>query len=206
MLLKLYDENPDPRQLKLISQCLKDGGLIIYPTDTVYALGCDIFNKSAVEKVAQIKGIKADKADFSFICHDLSHISDFTKQFDTATFKILKKALPGPFTFILPASKAIPKLFENKKKTIGIRIPDNNIIRMIVKDFGNPIISTSIHDEDEVIEYTTDPELIHEKYEDLVDIVIDGGYGKNEASTVVDLSDGGITVLRQGVGNLEEYL
>lgn len=206
MLLKLYDENPDPRQLKLIAQCLKDGGLIIYPTDTVYALGCDIFNKSAVEKVAQIKGIKADKADFSFICHDLSHISDFTKQFDTATFKILKKALPGPFTFILPANKSIPKLFENKKKTIGIRIPDNNITRMIVKEFGNPIISTSIHDDDEVIEYTTDPELIHEKYEDLVDIVIDGGYGRNEASTVVDLSDGGITVLRQGVGNLEEYL
>lgn len=206
MLIKLYDENIDPRQLKLITECLRDGGVIIYPTDTVYALGCDVLNKSAVEKVANIKGVKVEKADFSFVFHNLSHISDYTKQFDTSIFKLLNKALPGPFTFILPANKSIPKLFQNKKKTIGIRVPDNGITRALVNQYGNPLISTSICDEDEVIEYTTDPELIHEKYEDQVDIVIDGGYGNNEASTVVDLSDGNITILRQGLGILENYI
>ena len=205
-LLKFYASKPNLKFLKKAAETLEQGGLIIYPTDTVYALGCDVLNKGAVEKVAKIKGVKVEKADFSFVFHNLSHISDYTKQFDTSIFKLLNKALPGPFTFILPANKSIPKLFHNKKKTIGIRVPDNGITRSIVSEYGNPLISTSIHDEDEVIEYTADPELIHEKYEDQVDIVIDGGYGNNEASTVVDLSDGNITILRQGLGILEHYL
>lgn len=202
MLIKLYNDNPNPKTLKQVVDCLKKGGLVIYPTDSVYALGCDINNKAAIEKVARIKGIKADKADFSFVFYDLSHISEHTQQFDSSVFKILKRNLPGPFTFILPANKSIAKLFKNKKKTLGIRIPDNNICREIVNLLGSPIISTSIYDEDDVIEYTTDPELIHEKYEDLVDIVIDGGYGNNEASTVVDLTEGYPEIIRQGTGEL----
>lgn len=202
MILKLYNDNPNPKALKEVVDCLKKGGLVIYPTDSVYALGCDIHNKAAIEKVARIKGIKAEKADFSFVFYDLSHISEYTQQFDSSVFKILKRNLPGPFTFILPANRSIAKLFKNKKKTLGIRIPDNNICREIVNLLGSPIISTSIHDEDDVIEYTTDPELIHEKYEDLVDIVIDGGYGNNEASTIVDLTDGYPEIIRQGIGEL----
>mgnify|MGYP001587446410 FL=1 len=202
MLIKLYNDNPNPKTLKQVVDCLKKGGLVIYPTDSVYALGCDINNKAAIEKVARIKGIKADKADFSFVFYNLSHISEHTQQFDSSVFKILKRNLPGPFTFILPANKSIAKLFKNKKKTLGIRIPDNNICREIVNLLGSPIISTSIYDEDDVIEYTTDPELIHEKYEDLVDIVIDGGYGNNEASTVVDLTKGYPEIIRQGTGEL----
>lgn len=202
MLLKLYNDNPNPKALKEVVDCLKRGGLVIYPTDSVYALGCDIHNKAAIEKVARIKGIKADKADFSFVFYDLSHISEYTQQFDSSVFKILKRNLPGPFTFILPANKTIAKLFKNKKKTLGIRVPDNNICREIVNLLGSPIISTSVYDEDDVIEYTTDPELIHEKYENLVDIVIDGGYGNNEASTVVDLTEGYPEIIRQGIGEL----
>lgn len=204
MLLKLYAENTNPRDLKRISECLQAGGVIIYPTDTVYAIGCDINSRKAIDKVAQIKGLKADKADFSFVFYDLSHISEFTKQFDSATFKLLKRNLPGPFTFILEANNSIPKLFKNKKRTLGIRIPDNAICRSIVEHFGNPIISTSVHDDDEVLEYTTDPELIYEKYKDLVDIVVDGGYGNNEASTVVDLTPGYPEILRQGIGQLDD--
>ncbi|KAA3647402.1 MAG: threonylcarbamoyl-AMP synthase [Bacteroidetes bacterium] len=202
MLVKLYNENPNPAILKQVVDCLNKGGLVIYPTDTVYALGCDIHNKAAIDKVARIKGIKAEKADFSFVFYDLSHISEYTQQFDSSIFKLLKRNLPGPFTFILPANKTIAKLFKNNKKTLGIRVPDNNICREIVKLLGSPIISTSIHDEDDVIEYTTDPELIHEKYENLVDIVIDGGFGNNEASTVVDLSEGYPEIIRQGIGEL----
>lgn len=200
--IKLYEENTNPKDLKLVTECFKDGGVVIYPTDTVYALGCDIFSKEGIERVARIKNVKADKADFSFVFYDLSHISEYTKQFDSSVFKILKRNLPGPFTFILEANNSIPKLFRNKKKTLGIRIPDNSICRSIVERLERPIISTSIHDDDEVIEYTTDPELIFEKYENQVDMVIDGGFGNNEASTVVDLSKGEIEIIRQGIGEL----
>lgn len=204
MLLKLYDNNTNPKDLKRISECLQAGGVIIYPTDTIYAIGCDINNRTAIERVAKIKGLKLEKANFSFVFYDLSHISEYTKQFDSATFKLLKRNLPGAFTFILEANNSIPKLFKNKKRTLGIRIPDNAICRSIVEHFGNPIISTSVHDDDEVLEYTTDPELIYEKYQDQVDMVIDGGFGNNEASTVVDLTSGYPEIIRQGVGELDD--
>lgn len=206
MLIKLYEENPNPKQIKTIIECLKDGGIIIYPTDTVYGMGCDIFKQKTVERIAQIKGIKTNKANFSIICHDLSHISDFTKPFETSIYKILKKLTPGAFTFILNANNNIPKLFQNNKKTIGIRVPDNQIILEIVRELGNPILTTSINDEDDIIEYTTDPELIYEKYCDKVDIVIDGGFGGNIPSTVVDCTDAyNIQVLRQGKGDFSEF-
>ena len=173
-LLKIYDENPSQKHINKVVEVLKNGGLIIYPTDTVYGLGCDITNTSALEKIAQIKGVKLEKANFSFICEDLSNLSDYVKQIDSATFKILKRNLPGPYTFILPGNNNLPNVFK-KKKTVGIRVPDNNICKNIVATLGNPIVSTSIYDEDEVIEYTTDPELIKEKWDHLVDLVIDGG-------------------------------
>ena len=198
-LLKIYPENPNPKAIERVVKILKKGGLIIYPTDTVYGLGCDITNTKAVEKIARIKGIKVDKANFSFICNDLSHLSDYVKQIDTPTYKLLKKALPGPYTFILPGSKSLPKVFK-KKKTVGIRIPNNNIVRAIVESLGNPIISTSIHDEDDVIEYTTDPELIFDKWKHLVDGVIDGGFGDNLASTIIDLTDSIPKIVREGKG------
>ena len=201
-LIRIYEENPNPKDIKKVVEVLRKGGLIIYPTDTVYGLGCDITNNSALEKIAQIKQIKLDKANFSFICEDLSNLSDYVKQIDSPTFKLLKRNLPGPFTFILPGNNNLPNVFK-KKKTVGIRVPDNNICRAIVKELGNPIVSTSIKDEDEVIEYTTDPELIHEKWDKLVDIVIDGGYGDNIASTVVDLTGTEPEVVREGKGSLE---
>ena len=200
-LLKIYEDNPNEAAVKKAVEVLKNGGLIIYPTDTVYGLGCDITNVKAVEKVAKIKGIKLEKANLSFICSDLSHISDYVKQIDTATFKLLKRALPGPYTFILPGSSNLPKVFKNKK-TVGIRVPDNNIIRAIVKELGNPIISTSIHDEDEVLEYSTDPELIFEKWQNQIELVIDGGYGDNVPSTIIDLSGNEPEVIREGKGDL----
>lgn len=203
MLLKIYPDNPEQRKIITVVDVLKQGGIIIYPTDTVYGLGCDIYNHKAVEKIARIKGINLAKANFSFICYDLSHLSDFTKQIDNNVYKLMKKNLPGAFTFILPANNKVPKIFKSKKKTVGIRIPDNNIAREIVNQLGNPIMTTSIYDEDEIIEYTTDPELIYEKYKNLVDVVIDGGYGNNEASTVVDCTGEEIEVIRQGVGELE---
>jgi tRNA threonylcarbamoyl adenosine modification protein (Sua5/YciO/YrdC/YwlC family) len=201
-LIKIYNENPNEREIDKVVKVLQKGGLIIYPTDTVYGLGCDITNTKAMEKVAQLKGIKLDKANFSFICYDLSNLSDYVKQIDTPVYKILKKALPGPYTFVLPSSTNLPKAFKNKK-TVGIRIPDNNIIRELVKKLGNPIVSTSIYDEDDLLEYTTDPELIYEKWENSVDIVIDGGAGSNIPSTVIDLSEGEITVLREGKGSVD---
>jgi tRNA threonylcarbamoyl adenosine modification protein (Sua5/YciO/YrdC/YwlC family) len=201
-LIKIYNENPNEREIDKVVKVLQKGGLIIYPTDTVYGLGCDITNTKAMEKVAQLKGLKLDKANFSFICYDLSNLSDYVKQIDTPVYKILKKALPGPYTFVLPSSTNLPKAFKNKK-TVGIRIPDNNIIRELVKKLGNPIVSTSIYDEDDLLEYTTDPELIFEKWQNSVDIVIDGGYGSNIPSTVVDLSEGEITVLREGKGSID---
>ena len=199
--VKIYNENPNQKEIDKVVAVLKRGGLVIYPTDTVYGLGCDITNNKALEKIAQIKGVKLEKAKFSFICNNLSHLSDYVKQIDSATFKILKRALPGPYTFILPGSNNLPKVFK-KKKTVGIRIPDNNIIRALVETLGNPIVSTSIRDEDEILEYTTDPELIFEKWEKSVDIVIDGGYGDNLASTVIDLTDEPI-VIREGKGSLD---
>jgi tRNA threonylcarbamoyl adenosine modification protein (Sua5/YciO/YrdC/YwlC family) len=201
---RIYEENPNPKEIDRVVAILKKGGIIIYPTDTVYGLGCDITNIKALERVARIKQVKLEKANFSFVCHDLSNLSDYVKQIDSSVFKILKRALPGPYTFILPGSKSLPNPFK-KKKTVGIRVPANNIALEIVKKLGNPIISTSIHDEDEVIEYTTDPELILEKWGNLVDVVIDGGYGDNEASTVIDLSEGEPVVIRKGKGSLEIF-
>ena len=204
MLLRIYPENPNSKYIRLVAGCLRSGGVIIYPTDTVYAIGCDIYQPKAVERVAQIKGIKAEKANFSLICEDLSHISDLTKPFSTRVYKIMKKALPGPFTFILNANNQVPRIFQSRKKTIGIRVPDNVIPREIVRELGNPIISTSVYDEDEIIEYTTDPELIYEKYKDLVDIVIDGGYGDNEASTVIDCTTEDLVIVRLGKGDITD--
>jgi len=201
-LIRIYEENPNQKNIKKVLDVLRKGGLIIYPTDTVYGLGCDITNNNALEKIAQIKQVKLDKANFSFICEDLSNLSDYVKQIDSPTFKLLKRNLPGPFTFILPGNNNLPNVFK-KKKTVGIRVPDNNICRAIVKELGNPIVSTSIKDEDEVIEYTTDPELIHEKWDKLVDIVIDGGYGDNVASTVVDLTGNEVEIVREGKGSLD---
>src|SRR5690606_266701 len=203
-LLKIYPENPNPKAIKQVVDVLKKGGLIIYTTDTVYGLGCDITNTKALEKVAQIKGVKLEKANFSFVCHDLSNLSDYVKQIDTSTFKILKRALPGPYTFILPGAKSLPSVFK-KKKTVGIRVPNNSIALEIVKALGNPIISTSIHDEDEILEYTTDPELIFEKWNKRVDLVVDGGYGDNEASTIIDLSEEQPVIIREGKGSLEIF-
>lgn len=202
--LRIYEENPNAKEIKKVIKVLKAGGLIIYPTDTVYGLGCDINNIKALERVALIKGVKLDKANFSFICHDLSNLSDYVKQIDTATFKILKRALPGPYTFILPGAKTLPHPFK-KKKTVGIRVPNNNIALEIVRQLGRPIISTSIRDEDEIIEYTTDPELILEKWDNLVDLVIDGGYGDNLASTIIDLSEEQPLIVREGKGSLEIF-
>ncbi len=200
--IKIYEENPNEREIEKIVTILKKGGLIIFPTDTVYGLGCDITNTKAMEKVARLKGIKLNKANFSFICHDLSNLSDYVKQIDTPTYKILKKALPGPYTFVLPASNSLPKAFKHRK-TVGIRVPDNAIIRTLVAALGNPIVSTSIRDEDDVIEYTTDPELINEKWGDIVDVIIDGGYGGNQASTIIDLSQDEIEILREGKGDTD---
>ena len=206
MLLPIHPVNPNPRNFRILIDCLRNGGVIIYPTDTVYGMGCDIYNSKAVERICRIKGIKPEKANFSFICSDLSHIADFTKHLETPVYKVMRKALPGPFTFILEANNNVPKLFKSPKKTVGIRIPDNKICLEIVKELGNPIMTTSIHDEDDIIEYTTDPELIYEKYRDVVDIVVDGGYGNNAPSTIVDCSQGEFTIVRQGLGILEDFL
>lgn len=200
--IKLYNENPNEKEIAKVVEVLRHGGLIIYPTDTVYGLGCDITNTKALEKIARIKGVKLEKANFSFVCSDLKNLSDYVKQIDTSTFKLLKRALPGPYTFIMQGNNNLPKDFK-KKKTVGIRVPDNTIARTIVEKLGNPIVSTSIYDDDDVIEYTTDPELIFEKWQNSVDIVIDGGYGDNVASTVIDLSGDAPVVLREGKGDVD---
>ncbi|MEP0264683.1 L-threonylcarbamoyladenylate synthase [Dokdonia sp.] len=201
-LIKLYNDNPNPKDVQRIVSIIRNGGLIIYPSDTVYALGCDITNNRALERVAKIKGVKLAKANFSFVCKDLSNLSDYVKQIDTATFKLLKRALPGPYTFILPGNNNLPTVFK-KKKEVGIRVPDNSITNAIISELGNPIVSTSIYDEDEVIEYMTDPELIYEKWNDLVDVIVDGGYGDNVPSTVIDLTNGEPVLIREGKGSLE---
>ncbi|MBK6348077.1 MAG: threonylcarbamoyl-AMP synthase [Bacteroidales bacterium] len=202
MLLRIYPENPNEKHIRMVVECLMDGGIIIYPTDTVYGIGCDILKSKAIEKVALIKGINAAKANFSFICNDLSQLADYSKPINNDVFKLMRKNLPGPFTFILNANNNVPKLIQSKKKTVGIRIPDNNIPLEIVRELGHPIMSTSVHDDDEILEYTTDPELIYEKYSSVVDIVIDGGYGDNEASTVVDCTSDEILIVREGKGIL----
>ena len=200
--IKIYEDKPNEAAIKKVVAVLKDGGIIIYPTDTVYGFGCDITNSRALEKLAKIKGIKLEKANFSFVCSSLSNISDYVKQIDTATFKILKRALPGPYTFILPGNNDLPREFR-KKKTVGIRVPQNNIALQIVEMLGNPIVSTSIKDEDDVIEYSTDPELIFEKWQNKVDLIIDGGYGDNVASTIIDLTGDEPEVIREGKGSLD---
>lgn len=207
MLLEIHPDNPNQRHIKTIVECLKDGGIVIYPTDTVYGLGCDIFKNKSIERIAQIKGIKIEKANFSFICNNLSHLSDFTKPISTTTFKLLKRALPGPFTFILEANNSVPKLTLRNKKTVGIRVPDNKICMEIVQLLDNPIISTSIPiSDDEPIENLTDPELIYEKFGDIVDIVVNAGVIGYEKSTVVDCINDEFEILRQGKGILENYL
>ena len=202
MLLRIHPDNPSERQIRMVEECLRDGGIVIYPTDTIYGIGCDIFKVKSVEKIAELRGLKPGKTTFSFICHDLSQLSEFTRPIENPIFKVMKANLPGPFTFILNASNNVPRHIQSKRKTVGIRIPNNKIVLEIVRQLGNPIMSTSVHDDDEIIEYTTDPELIYEKFQDKVDIVIDGGYGGNIPSTVVDCTDGGIVVVREGKGEL----
>src|SRR5574344_376475 len=204
MFLKIYPENPNPREIQKAVNCLQNGGIIIYPTDTIYGIGCDIFKTKAIERIADILGERKKKSALSFICSDLSHLSDFTEPISNNVFKIMKKVLPGPYTFILEANNNVPKIIQSNKKTIGIRIPDNIIIREIVKEIGHPILSSSATDDNEVVEYTTDPELIYERYENLVDMVIDGGYGDNIPSTVVDCTSGEIEILREGKGNIDD--
>ncbi len=198
--IKLYTENPDPRQVRKVCDILLSGGVIIYPTDTVYGLGCDIFQSKAVERIALLKGIKPVKARFSFIVPDLSSLSEFTQPLNNHIFKIMKSCLPGPFTFILRANNKVPKILENKKRTVGIRIPDNNIILNIVKELGHPILTTSIHDNDAIIDYTTDPGKIYENFRDKIDLMVDGGCGGNIPSTVIDCTTDQPFVARQGLG------
>ena len=200
MLVRIYPENPNPREMAKALKALRDGELVIYPTDTVYAIGCDALNVRAVEQICALKGVNPQKSNLSIICHDLSNISEYAKV-SNAAFKVLKKNLPGPFTFILPTSSRLPKIYKNRKE-VGIRVPDNNIARSLVAELGNPILTMSVHDEDEIIEYSTDPELIHEKYASKVALVINGGYGGTEASTVVNCVDNAFDIVRQGKGEL----
>lgn len=204
MLLKIHPENPEMRKIEKAVEILRNGGVIIYPTDTLYGLGCDIHNSRALERICRIKGIKMKKSNFSFICNDLSHLSEYTAPIENSTFRLLKKTLPGPFTFILKASATVAKLFKNNKKTVGIRVPDTQIAQMLVKELGRPILSTTLNtkEAEDFLEYYTDPEDIYEEYKHQVDLVIDGGYGHQNPSTVVDCSDGNPVILRQGIGIL----
>jgi len=206
MFLRIYSENPSYKEIKKVVNCLKNGGVIIYPTDTVYGIGCDVNNKKAMERVCRIKGLDIKKHNLSFVCYDLSHIAEFTTQLSTSTYKLMKKTLPGPYTFILKANSSIPKLFKNSKKEIGIRIPNNNITREIVKELGNPIATTSVKDKDMLIEYSTDPELIYEHFNKLVDIVIDGGYGDAIPSTIIDCTNNNPEIIREGKGDITPFL
>lgn len=200
--IRLYEENPQMGKVLEVVEILRKGGVVIYPTDTVYGIGCDIFNQSAIDRVMQIKQTKAKNLNLSFICYDLSHISEYVKSLDTPTFKLMKRALPGPYTFILPSSNRVPKILQVKKKTVGIRVPDNLIPRLLVQELNHPIITTSIHDEDDVLEYSTDPELIYEKFKDQVDVIIDGGYGQITPSTVIDCTQGTPELIREGLGDI----
>lgn len=203
MFLKLHSENPNPRYVKMIIECLENDGVIIFPTDTIYAIGCSVNSSKALDRIARIKGVKKEKANFSFIFHDLSMLSEFTRPINNDVFKMMKRNLPGAFTFIVEANNNVPKLFKNNKKTIGIRIPDQPIITNIVRELGCPIITTSIIDEDEISGFMTDPEEINDAYKDKVDIIIDGGFGNKEESTIVDCTDNEIVILREGKGVLE---
>lgn len=203
MLLQIHPKNPNPRHIKMILECLNDDGVIIFPTDTIYGIGCSINSSKAFERIAQIKGVRKEKANFSFIFHDLSMLSQFTKPISNDLYKLMKRNLPGPFTFIVEANNNIPKLFQSKKKTIGIRIPEQPIITNIVRELGSPIMTTSILDEDEISGFLTDPEEIYDRYKDRVDLILDGGYGDNQESTIVDCTDNDIVVLRQGKGVLD---
>jgi len=203
MLVRIYPENPNPRQIRKVVDMLEAGAVIIYPTDTIYAIGCDIKANKAIEKIAQFKGLNQKNPEMSIMFHDMSQLSEYTVIRDNNILKLLKRNLPGPFTFIVHANNQIPKLFKNKKKTVGIRIPDNNIVMELIRELGRPIITTSVHEHDSIMEYITDPELIHEKYKDFAEVVIDGGYGKNEASTIVDCTGDEIEIVRQGPGILE---
>lgn len=203
MIIRIYNENPNQRKIRQVVEILEKGGIIIYPTDTVYAMGCSLFEKKTIDKIARFKGLNPDNPELSVIFHDMSQLSEYTIVRDNTTFKLLKRNLPGPFTFIVKANSRMPGFFTGKKKTVGIRIPDNNIILEIVRESGIPLVTTSIHDPDAIIEYTTDPELIHEKYHDFADAVIDGGYGRNEASTIVDCTGDEPVIIRQGLGILE---
>ncbi len=203
MLIKLYNKNPDPQLIEQAVDILERGGIIIYPTDTIYGIGCDITKARAIEKVARIKGIKPEKANFAFICSDLSHLSDYARHVDNNTFKLMKAYLPGPYTFILPASHNVPRILKKNKKTVGIRIPDNNIILEIVRKLGRPILTSSLKEDDEILEYSTDPELIHDKYKDLVDLVIDGGYGGVIPSTILDCTGDEPVLIREGLGEVD---
>lgn len=200
MLLRIYPENPNPREVGRVAQVLRDGGLVVYPTDTVYAIGCDALNVRAVEQICKLKGVNPLKSNLSILCSNLSEVSEYARV-SNAAFKLMKRNLPGPFTFVLPPSSHLPKIYKNKKE-VGVRIPDNSIALALIHELGNPLLTMSVHDEDEIMEYTTDPELIHEKYIGVVDIVIDGGYGGLEASTVVNATDDEFTILRQGKGEL----
>jgi tRNA threonylcarbamoyl adenosine modification protein (Sua5/YciO/YrdC/YwlC family) len=205
-LISIHPRNPEPRKIEQVVAVLKRGGIIIYPTDTIYGIGCDLMNRKSIERLCQIMDIKPHKLDLSFICNDLSHISEFARRIDTPVFKILKKALPGPYTFILESSSRVPKILDVNKKTVGIRIPDHNIPRMLVEKLQNPLITTSIKDDDAIKAYTTDPEEIYEDFKHQVDVVIDGGIGGNVPSTVVDCTTDPITIIRQGLGDIEQYL
>lgn len=206
MLIDIHPKNPEPKKIKMVTECLLDGGVIIYPTDTIYSIGCSLLKLKGIERVAKIKGVKVEKANFSIVCHDLSHLSDYTRSVSTQVYKLMKKALPGPYTFILNANNNVPRYFNSNKKEIGIRIPDNTICLEMVKALGHPVIATSVHDDDEIIEYTTDPTLIYERYGKSVDIVINGGYGNNIASTVIDCTGEIPEIIREGAGEVENLL
>ncbi len=203
MLVRIYPENPDEKRLLQAVEILKSGGLVIFPTDSVYSIGCDLNNHRAIEELAKLKGIAPEKANFSIVCYDLSQLSEYSKPLENSVYKLMKRALPGPYTFILNASGNVPKIFKSKKKTIGIRVPDNNVARELVRLLGGPLAATSVHDDDEVMEYITDPELIHEKYEEKVGMVIDGGFGNLEASTIIDCTSGEPEVIREGIGPID---
>ena len=203
MLVKIYPKNPSPERIREVVYLLEHDGVVIFPTDTIYAIGCSIFSPKAIERVARIKGIQPKTANFSFLCHDLSQLSDYTRPISNDVYRLMKRSLPGPYTFILNASSNLPKILGLKKKTVGIRIPENEILSEITRELGHPLMSTSVHDDDEILEYTTDPELIHERYETMVDLVIDGGYGDNEPSTIIDCTGEEILMVREGKGEIE---
>ena len=204
--IRLYEENPDPRKITQVVNVLRSGGLIIYPSDTIYGLGCDIFNQKAVDRVRRIKNINDKKMDLAFVCYDLSHLSVYAKNVSTPVFKLMKRILPGPYTFILNASSKVPRILKVKKKKVGIRIPNNRIPREIVQELGNPIVTTSLHDDDKILEYATDPELIYEHYKNQVDLIINGGYGDNQASTIIDYSGEELEIIREGKGEINKFL